>query len=157
MSNNSKISEKNALIDDLAKHFENEHQFPPLAGKIYANLILSDKESFTFDDLVCLTSSSKSSVSTQLNFLLDKGKVEFETKENSRKRHFKTSIKYLKSTLEMHKSCFEKEIEILKRIVEFRKNENKNHPLEEIFINHFQCARKNIDITIGKISEHTNN
>jgi len=94
------------LIKELSEHFEEEHELPPLASRIYSNLILSEVESLTFEEIINITSASKSSVSNQLNFLIEEGRVDFYFKNDKRKRYFKTNQDYLKKTLELHLEKF---------------------------------------------------
>lgn len=69
--------EKNRFLDQLSDLLIQDHHLTPLASKIYALLITADQKAYTFDELVQQTNASKSSVSTQLNNLLERNKNRF--------------------------------------------------------------------------------
>lgn len=71
------LQSNHTLNKELSSHFVDEHDLPPLAAKIYSFLILSEAESHTFDEIIEITGASKSSVSNQLNFLSEVGRVDF--------------------------------------------------------------------------------
>jgi len=108
---------------------------PPLASKIYSILILV--EYLSFNEILTLTKASKSSVSNQINFLIDEGRVEFIHKDNKRKRYFKTKEDYLKKTLEIHQQKIQKETNILSKIIDYNKNRGFDGELVSIFKGHF--------------------
>jgi len=82
--------EKEELIEMFGIHFESLYHLPPLAARILGNLIIdSSKTGITFEDLVERTVASKSSVSTNLNFLLKIGKITYYTLPGDRKKYFK--------------------------------------------------------------------
>ena len=82
--------EKEELIEMFGIHFESLYHLPPLAARILGNLIIgSSKSGLTFEDLVERTVASKSSVSTNLNFLLKIGKITYYTLPGDRKKYFK--------------------------------------------------------------------
>jgi DNA-binding transcriptional regulator GbsR (MarR family) len=84
--------DKEELIEMLSIHFQNQYSFPPLGAKIWAVLIMDgNKEGLTFDYLVDRMKASKSTVSTNLNLLLENEKIYFETKEGDRKKYFKAA------------------------------------------------------------------
>jgi DNA-binding transcriptional regulator GbsR (MarR family) len=143
------------LTRELSFHFEDEHNMPPLASKIYSILILSKYLSFT--EILELTKASKSSVSNQINFLIDQGRVEFIYKDNKRKRYFKTKEDYLKKTLEIHQQKIQKETNILSKIIDHKKDRGFDGELVSIFKNHLLNEKENLEQTIFKLSKTTNN
>lgn len=156
--NDNSISEsKNNLINELSLHFETEHHLPPLASKIYSHLILSSSESLTFDNLIDITGASKSSVSNQLNFLIEEGRVDFIYKDDKRKRYFKTKRDYLCKTLELHLEKIQKEIRMLSKVIQFKNNEDFNKKLVAIFKNHLVNERENILETIDNLKQTSHN
>lgn len=72
-------------------HFE--RTIPPAAARIFSMLIVSDKESFSFDEIREELNLSKSATSNGLNFLLNMKKIEYITKSGDRKRYFTWSPK----------------------------------------------------------------
>ena len=84
--------EREELIEMFGIHFERFHNMPPLGSRILATLILDCcSTGMTFEDMVEMTGASKSSVSTNLNLLLELGKITYYTLPGDRKKYFKPS------------------------------------------------------------------
>ena len=145
------------LQTELSLHFETEHDFPPLAAKIYSLLILCKSKHLTFERIKELTGASKSSVSNQLNYLLDEGRVDYEFKGEKRKRYFKTKQDYLKKTLESHLSNIQKEIDILTKINQYKEDQDFDKNLVAIFKNHLIREKNNIVNTIDQLKQTSHN
>lgn len=83
-------AEKEELIEMMGVHLQNQYIIPPLAGRIWASIIIDGKdEGLTFDNLLEKHQVSKSSMSTNLNLLLKLENIYFTTKEGNRKKYFK--------------------------------------------------------------------
>lgn len=145
------------LIEELSLHFVNEHDLPPLAAKIYAYLILSKAESLTFEEITDITGASKSSVSNQLNFLIEEGRVDFIQKDDKRKRYFKTKRDYLCKTLESHLEKIQKEINMLSKVIQHKSDQDFNKKLVAIFKNHLEDEKENILGTIDNLKQTSHN
>lgn len=145
------------LQTELALHFETEHDFPPLAARIYSLLILCRSKHLTFDRIKALTGASKSSVSNQLNYLLNEGRVDYEFKGEKRKRYFKTKQDYLKKTLESHLSIIQKEIDILTKINQYKEDQDFDKNSVAIFKNHLIREKNNIIKTIDQLKRTSHN
>lgn len=87
----SKEEQKKILIEELGIHLENQHDIPPLAARIYASLIVTDREGLSFDQCQMSRCASKSSISTAINLLLKLGLISYFTKPGDRKRYFRTN------------------------------------------------------------------
>ena len=144
--------ENNQLVEELASVLIGDHQLSPLGAKIYALLIIADDELYTFDDIVSLTEASKSSISNQLNDLLDRNKIIYETKPNSRKRFFKTNQNYMYEMLRKEHEHADKHINILDRLIE-HKEENE---MAKILKEYYQNEACNIESTLKKIDNIQN-
>ena len=144
--------ENNQLIEDLASVLISDHQLTPLGAKIYALLIIADDELYTFDDIVDLTKASKSSVSNQLNELLDRNKIIFETKVDSRKRFFKTNQNYINEMLRKEHEHADQHITILNKLID-HKDENEMAKILKEYYQHTAC---NIESTLEKINQIQN-
>lgn len=108
--------EKEELIEMMSIHLQNQYPIPPLAGKIWAVLIIEGKEKgLTFDYLLERLGASKSSISTNLNLLLKTNKIDYSTIEGDRKKYFKSHpfserfVRLLKN-MEFEKMLLEKVI-----------------------------------------------
>lgn len=119
--------EKKALVEELGIHFENLHLLPPLAARIYAILLLEGMEGLTFEDLLAQTVSSKSSVSTNLNLLMQAEMIEYTTLPGDRKRYFRKKANHFKSRLNKYLSLIEKEIEIYGKTRAYMEKQNPDH------------------------------
>ena len=84
---------KQRLIEELGVHFESEYSLPPLAARIFGNLVVTDEIGLTFDDCLIKRGASKSSISTSINLLLQLGMITYFTKSGDRKRYFKIADK----------------------------------------------------------------
>ena len=89
----NKEQRKQVLIEELGVYFETEYDLPPLAARIFANLVVTDEDGLTFDDCIEKRGASKSSISTSLNLLQQIGFINYFTKSGDRKRYFKISEK----------------------------------------------------------------
>ena len=142
----------NQLIEELAVILIADHKLTPLGAKIYALLIIADDELYTFDDIVDMTDASKSSVSNQLNHLLDNNKIVYETKPNSRKRFFKTNDNYLNKMLTKEYEHADEHINILNKLIKSKKENQMAKVLKE----HYKHAARNIESTLEKINQIQN-
>ncbi|WP_276168866.1 GbsR/MarR family transcriptional regulator [Zobellia alginiliquefaciens] len=88
-----KEERKQRLIEELGVHFETEYSLPPLAARIFANLVVTDELGLTFEDCLEKRGASKSSISTSLNLLLQLGMITYFTKSGDRRRYFKIADK----------------------------------------------------------------
>lgn len=137
------------FLDQLAQMLEQDHQLSPLGARIYALLITADQDAYTFDEIVELTNASKSSVSNQLNDLLDRKKIVFENREDSRKRFFKTNQLYINDMLQAEHQDATKHIDILQELVHIK----RDNRLAGILLEYYQHSRCNIEATLEKIDQ----
>lgn len=150
--------EKKQLIEEVGLHFEQVHNISPLAARIYAMMILSPADGHTFEEIVETSGASKSSVSTQLNILVQVKKVDYFTKPGSRKRYFRASKMYLKKTLEDYEQIISEELGIIKKITDYNKKYNtekfKEHgETAECFKSYLNKQYKNVQSTIEEMDE----
>ena len=153
--------EKKKLIEEVGLHFEKAKQMSPLAARIYAIMILSPYDGHTFEEILEMTCASKSSVSTQLNLLLQLKKVEYFTKSGDRKRYFRASKSYLINTLKEDLERVKEEIALINKITEFNSLYNQ-HKYEEhgvisvLFRAYLIKQQGNMKDTIEKMSKFKN-
>ncbi|MCR9228196.1 MAG: transcriptional regulator [Flavobacteriaceae bacterium] len=117
---------KEEIIETLGLHLEQEHNLPPLAGRIYAVLILTDKDGLTFEGCLERLGASKSSISTSLNLLLNMALVTYFTKSGDRRRYFTTAKKntFFLSKLQENLKRVEKEKNIITLVLDYHKENN---------------------------------
>ncbi len=148
--------EKCKLVEELGLNFEGNHNLPPLAGRIYAVMILSSVDGHSFEDIIEITNASKSSVSTNLNLLVQLKFIEYFTKTGDRKRYFRITKNYLRLTLEEYCESIDKELELVKKVNTFNRKHNpekfkKNKNLGLIFQEYLTTQKENLETTIKKM------
>jgi len=153
--------EKQKLIEEIGLHFEKNQNLAPLAARIYAIMILSPNEGHTFEEIKQITDASKSSVSTQLNLLMQTKKVDYFTKTGDRKRYFRASKTYLKNTLKEYLENISEEIKMVDKIIKFNSTYNsekfeKDGHIPKMFRNYLIAQKENLENSIQKVSEHEN-
>lgn len=149
------VEKKNKLIEEVGALLQERANLSPLAARIYATLILSSNEGLSFDAVVKQMQASKSSVSSNLNVLLQLRYIAYYTKPGNRKRYFKTSEFYIKNTMEQQIYLIEKELKVVSKINDFNKNNNpekfKNEKsLGLLFHEHLEDLKNKIN---GKLEE----
>lgn len=125
-----KDEEQKILIENIGVSIENRLRLSPLASRIYALLILSSYEGITFDEIREGIKASKSSISVNINVLIQLGYISFLTKSGDRKRYFKIAKYSTIISLEIYLHEIDSERLMLEKINTFNK---KHHPKK--FIN----------------------
>ena len=70
----------------MSELFRKMHHVSPMAAKILSVLVIEGcAEGLTFEYLIERVQASKSTLSTNINFLLDKGLIYYDTKEGKRR------------------------------------------------------------------------
>ncbi|GGA88020.1 hypothetical protein GCM10008015_30740 [Flavobacterium palustre] len=121
------------LIEELGMHFE-KSGMQSAASRIYALLMISDKNELTFEEIHETLNMSKSAVSNSLNFLIASNQVDFITKPGERKRYFRCKIKSLEEGVQKTLESMEVFNSILKKVLVERSEEAKefNKGLEDV-------------------------
>ena len=151
--------EKQKLIEEIGVHFEKVHNLAPLAARIYILMILSPNDGHTFDEIIEITRASKSSVSTQLNLLLQTKKVEYFTKPGDRKRYFRASRTYLKNTLIEDLENIKEDIRLVEKLHDFNKQYNKEKYKKTggvtlLYQEYLVAQKENLKRTIEEMNKH---
>ena len=83
--------EKIALEEMMTELFRRLHHLSPMAARTLTVLAIEGSaEGLTFEGLIERLQASKSTLSTSINLLQDKELVYYETKENKRRKYFKS-------------------------------------------------------------------
>ncbi len=119
-------------------------------------LILSPADGYTFEEIVEITGASKSSVSTQLNSMLQQNRIEYFTKSGDRKRYFRAHKGYLKLRLEELLKNIQKEIELAEKLTAFNRQNNPEKyesykPLTSLFQDYLKAQEENLKNAIHKM------
>lgn len=154
----SKTKQKEVLIEEMGVHFEKKYSIPPLAARVYALLILTEKDGLTFEDCLVKRGASKSSISTSLNLLLKMAMINYFTKSGDRKRYFKLAEKntFFLDKLTENLRDIDEEREILNKIITYNKEFNakkykENSSKTNIFLNYLEENEKLLNTTIKAI------
>ncbi|UJF30712.1 transcriptional regulator [Kaistella sp. 97-N-M2] len=141
------------LFCDMVKFYGNAFHLPPLAAKIYAYLIFDfDRKGVAFDEFVEVFSASKSSVSSNLNLLLNLNIISDFNRIDERKRFFVMNEKYMQIRFAEIITKMEDELLILNKLKDFR-NSNDEASLKkfEIYQNLFQNSISNIKNNLDQL------
>jgi len=150
-------AEKKEAVESIGLHIEKRTQIAPLAARIQALLILCSDKGKTFDEIVEFTQASKSSVSSNLNLLLQMQSAEYYTVPGDRKRHFRSSKDYLLLRLEKYLEMVNEEIQITNQINDFN---NRHHNLKEddsfgfLFLEFLEQQKNIIKNTLKKMKRN---
>ena len=124
MKKSLEVDEK--IFQDAVKFYGPVLNLPPLASKIYSYLIFDfDKVGITFDEFVEVFSASKSSISTNLNLLINSELIIDVNKMDERKRYFFANDDYKKIRFEKIVQKMQDELKLLDDLKNFRKTEHK--------------------------------
>ncbi|SRR6056297_517798 len=154
--------EKKDLVEELGLFIKERHKLPPLAARVYSILVLTSNDGYSFDQLMDITSSSKSSMSTNLNLLIALKFVDYYTKTGNRKRYFRSAGNYVKNMLNEHAEAVSKELRITEKVNTYNKSNNPSKfeqrgYLGNIFQTYLEAQRANLKDTLRKINSHDTN
>ena len=141
------------IFREMVKFYGETLNIPPLAAKIYAYLIFDfEKKGICFDEFVHVFAASKSSVSANINLLLNAKLINDFNTIKERKRFFRINENYINIRFEEIISKMKKEILILDQLNEFRKSKDQEEFQKfEIYRSLLIKNIKNIEETLHKI------
>jgi DNA-binding transcriptional regulator GbsR (MarR family) len=147
------------LFESFSVHLEKSYNFPPLAAKVLAYMVLqSDKEGYTFEELLQVFKVSKSSLSTSINLLLSKNEIEYIHKIDSRKRYFRLNYNYVPEKLEFLHGMIAKDLFFTTKInahrseMQFRANIDDNGIINA-YIDYLEKSKELLEQTINQINK----
>ena len=150
---NSTLKIDQELFCEMMKFYGETLNLPPLSAKIYTYLIFDfEKKGICFDEFVHVFAASKSSVSANINLLLNAKLINDFNTIKERKRFFRINENYINIRFEEIISKMKKEISILDQLNEFRKSKNQEE-LQKFKIYRSLLIKniKNIEETLHKI------
>jgi len=116
---------KKELVEKFGVFMERQENLPPIAARIFASLVVNKDNGTTFDELVVFLAASKSTISTNIQLLSNRGMLTFYTKPGDRKKYFILSPESLLSRVEEEIIQYRTEYQIVKEIAEFREEINE--------------------------------
>lgn len=120
--------QKETLINRLTELMEAEEKLPPMAARIYATLIFTNREGLTFEQLVQSVKGSKSTVCTHIQSLQEKDLLRDYNKPGERKRYFIISPNILINYIDKLSSRWKEQIEFQKDVLEYKNLYNRENP-----------------------------
>ena len=140
------------LFREMVSFYGDVFHLPPLAAKIYAYLIFDfERSGVSFEEFVEIFSASKSSVSSNLNLLLNLNIIKDFTKIDERKRFFVMNEQYMKIRFDEIIVKMEREVSILNQLKTFRNTDDENVLRKfEIYTTLFDKNISNIRETIDQ-------
>ncbi len=139
------------IFREMVKFYGSAFHLPPLAAKIYAYLIFDfDRKGVSFDEFIEIFAASKSSVSSNLNLLLNLNIINDFNKIDERKRFFVMNEKYMKIRFEEIIEKMEKELLILNNLKDFR------NTTDEVALQKFEIYTNLFHKNISNIKESLN-
>tara|TARA_R110002020_G_scaffold114593_2_gene263482 strand:- start:105308 stop:105784 length:477 start_codon:yes stop_codon:yes gene_type:complete len=140
---------RDRLVEELGVHFEGQYNLPPLAARIFAILVLTDKEGLTFEDCLEKRNASKSSISTALNLLLKLGIIQYYTVSGDRKRYFNIRNSFFLTKLEQELKKITQESINLKKMLEYNQKFNvqkakSNEPKKKIYMDYLENSERTL-------------
>jgi DNA-binding transcriptional regulator GbsR (MarR family) len=123
MEDNCRIQKQKELIEEIGRFFDRDG-FSPIEGRIMGLLMISDKEQFTFDEIIEELKISKSSASNAIRNLELRGGIEYVTLPGNRKRFFRIKTQSRFARLEEMEKKVKQFAEINARILELKKDKS---------------------------------
>lgn len=115
------------IFSEMVNFYGDVFHIPPLAAKIYAYLIFDfERKGVCFDKFVDVFSASKSSVSSNLNLLLNLNIINDFNKIDERKRFFVMNENFMKIRFEEIIEKMERELSILHNLKDFRNTSDES-------------------------------
>ena len=116
-----RLQKQRELIEFMGIQSEKEG-FQPATARVMALLIVSDKEEFTFEDIVEELELSKSSVSVALKNLMIRDIIEYVTYTGDRKRYFRFMYKNSDQFIEDMEQKVAERIKYMNLVVDLKKD-----------------------------------
>lgn len=116
--------EKDRLTEELGVIMEKKYKLAPIGARILSTLILSGRQGLTFEELVQQLQASKSTVSTNLEFLQNINRIEYFTIPGDRKRYFKLNPNFTVEVIDEMIKGWETEKAVNQEILQYKEKRN---------------------------------
>jgi len=168
MNDEEMDNRKKELVEKLGVKFEKLNKLSPVASRIFATLILTEKKGITFEELVEELNASKSTISTNLEHLQSLNKVSYITKPGDRKRYFIINPNLILNIIDEMIDKWNNEKSIHQAIIDYKEKRQHNIEKEEsqcdiefnnnflIFLNEATAAIQKLKLNVIK-KRNTNN
>ena len=147
---------KKNLIEEIGVGIGERMGVSPLAARIYILLTLSPPDGLTFESIREELGSSKSSISINLNVLIQLKYVEYNTRPGDRRRYFKGAKNFQISYLKQTSQALNKEIELIDKINTYNQEHYPEKFIDEksmgtIMQEYLKAQQELIAITLNKL------
>src|SRR6056297_464627 len=92
MNTEERIKKQKELIEEIGRFYDSEG-LQPITGRVFAMLMILDKEQFTFEEIAEELQISKASTSNALRNLETREVIEYITVPGDRKKYFRLKWK----------------------------------------------------------------
>ena len=116
MENSDRITKQRELIEYIGRNCEKDG-IQPVAARILGLLMVTDKEAYTFDEIVTEMKISKGAVSTALKNLELRGRIEYMTYPGDRKRYYRIISRDIQSIIGEAEKRIRQHADILDQII----------------------------------------
>jgi DNA-binding transcriptional regulator GbsR (MarR family) len=123
--------QKKELVEKLGVNFEKLKILAPVAARIFATLILTEKKGITFEELVEELNASKSTISTHLEHLQSINKISYVTRSGDRKRYFIIHPNLIMNFIDEMLEKWNNEKSIHQDIIEYKEKRKQNTEKED--------------------------
>ena len=142
----SKLHLNAEIYQELIDFYGGVFSLTPLSAKIYAYLAFDfEKNGLAFDELVETFCASKSSISANINFLLNANLIKTVNKIDERKRYFVLNDDFVKFRFEEIVNRLKREIKILDQLNKYRESQLESSQLSERYSIYRSLLEKNIE------------
>lgn len=118
---NCSIGEIRKSVEKLGKRVEDILDLNPLAARIYALLLLTEKESYSLDELIEILQGSKGAFSNNIQLLTGLGYVKCFTKTGDRKRYYTYELSGCEALMAKHTSNIKNSIDTINELQQLKK------------------------------------
>lgn len=126
MEKDERIRKQKELIEYIGRYSEKDG-LQPYASRILGLLMVTDKEEYTFDEIVSEMQISKGCVSMALQNLELRGLVEYVTYPGDRKRYYRVISRDVSSIIEEAENRIIQHVEMIERIISLKTDQHSSN------------------------------
>lgn len=148
-----RLQKQKELIERIGMYNEKDG-YQPVTARILGLLIVTDKEEYTFDEIVHEMQISKSTASNALKILELRRVIEYVTYPGDRKRYFRFISYNMRELIETFEKRIKQNIDLLDEVIALKKDpESRNSK----FLKNMKKGMNFFMENLGMISEELEN
>ncbi|MCQ2973436.1 MAG: hypothetical protein MJ211_01350 [Bacteroidales bacterium] len=125
ITDNDRVLRQKELIEHMGRLFSKKG-FQSLPGRVIGLLIFSDKDEFTFEEIINELQISKSSASVAINSLTLLNKIEYITHSGDRRRYFRIKQSTYSEIIEDTRKNMEEIYNLVREGLELKQDKNSS-------------------------------